>query len=668
MSGFLVKERMVTDPAMTPGKAASVAAAVLLMAGLIAVLPARAETRVQLRVLETTDIHMHVVDYDYFQDRPTVTAGLSRTAALLRSARAEADNSVLVDNGDLLQGNPLGDFIARQRGLGEEEVHPVYKAMNLLDYTVGNIGNHEFNYGLEFLSRSIDGANFPYISSNVFHDDGDDDPRNDRPYFEQYLIVEQTLTAAEGSRHPIDLGFIGFVPPQIMQWDRSHLKGRVVAHDMVEVAERLVPQMRAEGADVVIAIPHSGLSVATRRGMEENATYHLSRVAGIDALMFGHSHRVFPSDTYADVPGVDVAKGTINGVPATMPGFWGSHLGYVDLELAVTADGTWRVVDGRGAVRPIYERDGAETVALVEPDAEVVAAVREEHEATVDYVRRAVGELSAPITSYFALVRDDPSVQIVTDAQRRYVERLLQGTEYAELPVLSASAPFKTGGRGGDNYTVIPAGEIALKHVADLYIYPNTVRAVLMSGGEVREWLEMSAGLFNRIDPEREAPQALINPRFPSFNFDVIDGVSYRIDVSKPPRYDRDGRLINADSYRIVDLTYNGRAVETDQPFVVATNNYRADGGGDFPGLDGSNIIVEAPDSNRDVLAAYILEQEQIDPSADGNWSFAPLDGDPHVTFSSSAKAADLELGPDAGIELIGIGDNGLGQYRLRLD
>ena len=134
------------------------------------------EATVQLRVLETSDIHMHVVDYDYLQDRPSLTVGLARTAALLAIARAEVSNSVLVDNGDLLQGNALGDFMARHRGLQDGDVHPVYKAMNLLDYTVGNIGNHEFNYGLDFLAQSIAGANFPYISANVFHDDGDDDP------------------------------------------------------------------------------------------------------------------------------------------------------------------------------------------------------------------------------------------------------------------------------------------------------------------------------------------------------------------------------------------------------------------------------------------------------------------------------------------------------------
>jgi 2',3'-cyclic-nucleotide 2'-phosphodiesterase/3'-nucleotidase len=623
-----------------------------------------ADANVQLRVLETTDIHVHIVDYDYFQDQQSVTMGLARTAALIEVARAEVKNSILVDNGDLLQGNPLGDFIARQRGLSEGDVHPVYKAMNLLDYTVGNIGNHEFNYGLEFLGQSTAGANFNYINANVFYDDGDDDASNDQPYFDQYIIVDRTLTAEDGSEHNIRIGLIGFVPPQIMNWDMSNLKGRIVAHDIVDTARQLVPQMKAEGADIVVAIPHSGIATVAPHGMDENASYYLSQVPGIDAIMFGHGHRVFPSDTYADLAGVDIENGTINGVPATMPGFWGSHLGYVDLQLTVSDTGEWIVASGIGAVRPIFKRDGSDLIPLVEPVQEIVAAVQEEHAATIEFMRTGVGELSAPINSFFALVRDDPSVQIVTNAQKRYVERLIQGTEFDAMPVLSASAPFKSGGRGGSDYfTDIDAGEIALMHVADLYMYPNTLRAVAVTGAQVREWLEMSAGAFRQIDPQDDTEQELLNSDFSSYNFDVIDGVSYRIDVTQAQRYDNDGKLINAGSHRIVDLSYAGQPIDADQTFIVATNNYRASGG-KFPGLDGSNIVIEAPDTNRSVLADYIFELQTVDPSADNNWSFMPIEGSVNVTFTSSLKAEKALTSEDP-IEKVGVNDAGFGVYRI---
>jgi 2',3'-cyclic-nucleotide 2'-phosphodiesterase/3'-nucleotidase len=631
--------------------------AALLIAGNL-----HADTSVRLRILETTDIHVHIVDYDYYQDQPVETVGLARTATLIAAARAEVRNSILVDNGDLLQGNPLGDYIARQRGLTAEDVHPVYKAMNLLDYTVANVGNHEFNFGLEFLQRSIAGANFPYTSANVFVDDG---ASNDTPYFDQYVIVDRKLVAEDGSEHDIKIGFIGFVPPQIMQWDMSNLKGHVIVRDIVDTALDVVPRMKSDGADIVIAIPHSGLTASEREGMDENASYYLSKVPNINAILFGHSHRVFPGESFADIPGVDIGKGTINGVAATMPGFWGNHLGLVDLQLTVSDTGEWTVTDGVGSVRPIFRRDGDEIIPLVEPMQEILDAVHEEHTATINFVRTGVGEITAPINSFFSLVRDDPSVQIVTNAQKRYVERIIEGTELDGLSVLSASAPFKSGGRGGGDYfTDIDAGEIALKHVADLYIYPNTLRAVSLNGAQVREWLEMSAGVFNQIDPNRRDEQELINRSVPSFNFDVIDGVTYRIDVTQAPRYDSDGKLINADSHRIVDLRFDGKPLDMSQTFIVATNNYRAGGGGGFPGLDGSNIVIEAPDTNRSVLADYIFEMKTIDPSADGNWSFVPISDDVNVTFASSPDA-DKALQPGAAIEKVGMDDNGAGRYRI---
>lgn len=316
-----------------------------LATGLIGALQAgaaAADSAVKLRLLETTDIHVHIVDYDYFQDRPSVAVGLARTAALIEQARGEVTNSLLFDNGDLIQGNPLGDFVARQRGLGEGDVHPVYKAMNLLDYDAANIGNHEFNYGVDFLVRSLDGAEFPYVNANVFIDDGDDDATNDEPFFTPYLILDRTLMAEDGTPHDIKVGVIGFVPPQIMQWDKQNLTGKVITKDIVDTARVFVPQMKAAGADIVVAVPHSSLTTVDRTGLDENATFYLSEVPDIDAILFGHGHIEFPGRRFADLAGVANDNGLVNGVPAVIPGFWGSHLGVIDLDLSVSDTGAWR--------------------------------------------------------------------------------------------------------------------------------------------------------------------------------------------------------------------------------------------------------------------------------------------------------------------------------------
>ena len=628
--------------------------------------PAWAET-VELRLMETADIHVHLVNYDYYRDRQDDTVGLAKVATLLEEARSEVANSILFDNGDLIQGNPMGDYMATVRGLGPGEVHPVYKAMNLLDYAVGNLGNHEFNYGIEFLEAALAGAEFPYISANVYVDDGDDDPSNDQTFIDPYLILDRTVTDTDGAEHLLKIGVIGFTPPQIMVWDRANLMGRLTAKDIVETAELFVPQMKAEGADIVVAIPHSALgSTNERAGMEENASFYLSTVDGIDAIMFGHAHRVFPSEAFAELDGVDVEAGTVNGVPAVMPGFWGSHLGVIDLTLEVN-DGDWTVIGSNVENRPIFAREGRTVISLVDPDETIIEAVAEEHQATLDFVRSAVGRTTAPINSYFALVADDPSIQIVTDAQKWYVEALTDGSDYAGIPVLSAGAPFKAGGRGGpEYYTDVPAGEIAIKNVADLYLYANTVRAVLLNGAQVKDWLEMSANMFNTIDPAAGGEQPLLNPDFPSFNFDVIDGVTYRIDVSQDPKFATDGSLANPDSSRIVDLQFEGKPIDPDQLFVVATNNYRAGGGGNFPHLDGSNVIIEAPDTNRDVIVRYLIEKGEIDPSADNNWALAPVGGDVAVTFESGPAAQAFIEGRDD-VEPIGTNEEGFSVYRLEL-
>lgn len=614
---------------------------------------------VNLRILETTDIHVNLANYDYYQDAETDKYGLVKTASLIKQARSEAKNSLLFDNGDLIQGNPLGDYVAKIDPLQPGETHPVYKAMNLLDYDAGNIGNHEFNYGLDFLKTSLSGSNFPYVNANVYVDDG----TGEKNYFKPYEILDREVVDEDGETHSIKVGVIGFVPPQIMQWDKANLEGKVVTKDIVETAERFIPKMKADGADIIVAIPHSGIGTVTSEGMEENATYDLSKVDGIDAILFGHSHGTFPSAAYDGIEGVDTANGTINGTPAVMPGYWGSHLGLVDLQLQ-HADGKWTVLNGKSSTRGIADKDGKPLVAR---DEEVYKAIEDDHQHTIDWVRSAVGETTAPITSYFSQVKDDPSIQIVTNAQKWYVEKYIQGTEYENIPVLSAGAPFKAGTRGDPTYyTDIPQGELAIKNVADLYLYPNTLQAVLIKGSDVKEWLEMSAGQFNQIDPKKRGEQSLINQEFRSYNYDVIDGVTYEIDVTKPAKYDADGNVINPKSQRIKNLKFNGKKINPKQSFLVATNNYRASGGGHFPGIDGTNIAIQAPDENRNVVIDYIMEQGSINPEADGNWSFSPIKGPATVTFESSPKAKEY-IKDSRTFKYIETKEDGFAKYTIKL-
>ncbi len=627
-----------------------------------------AANQAHLRLMETTDIHVNVFPYDYYADKPNDTMGLARTATIIDSIRAEAANSLLIDNGDVLQGNPMGDYMAYQHGLKDGDVHPVIKAMNTLGYTVGTLGNHEFNYGLDFMFKVLNGANFPFVCANLTKGQLASDPKQDDLFFKPYIIVEKTIKDGAGNESPVKIGFIGFVPPQIMLWDIKNLEGKAQTRDIVEAAKAWVPAMKEAGADIVIALSHSGIDGTAPSEKMENASLHLAAVDGIDAIFTGHQHLVFPGPkTWDGIQNADPVKGTLHGKPAVMAGFWGSHLGLIDLLLE--KDGkSWRIVDFTSEARPIYHRDDKKkVVADVADKKDVIDAAKAEHEATLAYVRTPVGKTSAPLYSYFALVADDPSVQIVSQAQTWYIKQMLADTEFKDLAVLSAAAPFKSGGRGGaDYYTDVPAGDLAIKNIADLYLYPNTVQAVVITGAQVKNWLEMSAGMFNEVKPGTKDAD-LLNADFPSYNFDVIDGVTYQIDLAQPRKFDNDGKVINADANRIQNLQFDGKPIDPERKFVVVTNNYRAGGGGKFPDVAADKVVFQAPDTNRDVIVRYVHEQGTINPSADGNWTFKPVDG-ATATFQSGPKAkqfiADVK---GARIEDAGEGTDGFAKFRLVL-
>jgi 2',3'-cyclic-nucleotide 2'-phosphodiesterase / 3'-nucleotidase len=434
--------------------------------------------------------------------------------------------------------------------------------------------------------------------------------------------------------------------------------------DIAEAAAAWVPEMREAGADLVVALSHSGIAAGGPQGAE-NASLHVAGVEGVDVVVTGHQHQLFPGPTFAGIDGVDQAAGRLRGKPAVMPGFWGSHLGVVDLALARDG-GAWRVMDSAVETRPIYERVDNKPRALVGSEEAILAVARPAHEATLAYVRRPVGRTSVPIQSYFALVADDPSVQVVNDAQLWYARKLHAEGPHRDLPLLAAAAPFKAGGRGGpDYYTDVPAGDLAIRNIADIYLYPNTLRAVLVDGRTLKEWLERSAGIFRRIDPQAGGEQALIDPAFPSFNFDVIDGVTYEIDVTRPARYATDGALADAGAERIVSLRHGGRPVDPAQRFVVVTNNYRAGGGGKFPGLDGGNVVLEAPDLNRDVVVRYVKEAGAIAPAADGNWRLAPTLGGARVVFETG-PGAERYAAERRDVARVGPAEGGFVRYEVR--
>lgn len=495
---------------------------------------------IDLQILETTDLHSYFDNYDYYQDKSSNQFGLALTASLIKQQQAKNKNTILVDNGDILQGNPMGDYVYH-KGLDTEGLHPAYKALNQLNYSVANLGNHDFNFGLDYLNKAISGANFPYINANVYYDDGHRKPL--KPYFRQYLIKSIQLIDTKGKKHTLKIGFIGFVPPQIMLWDKQNLQGKVVVRDIIEVAKELVPKMKQQGADLIIAIPHSGLSNEPYHKGIENAVYYLSQIKGINIILFGHSHGVFPSNDFKNIPNVNLKNGTINGVYATMPGYWGSHLGVINLILS-NKDGKWVIQSGKAQSISVAK-------SKLKPNKAILLALQSDHNGTVKYMNQAVGYSHIPLNSFLALIQFSPSIRIINDAQISYIKSIIKkDKQYKNLPILAAMAPFKAGNRHNDpnGYVNVAQGQLSLKNISDLYAYPNTLVALKINGQQLKEWLECASGQFNQINPNITKKQNLINWQYRTYNFDIIDGINYQINVTKAPRYDNECHVINPNS------------------------------------------------------------------------------------------------------------------------
>lgn len=596
-----------------------------------------------LRLLATTDLHMAVYPHDYYTDRPSPRFGLARALTAIRAARTET--TLLLDNGDVLQGTPMGDAAEA----GDRRPHPMIRAMNLAGYDAATVGNHEFNYGLDFLMGSLADASYPIVTANVVTALGAT-PAEDTTLLPPYTILERRL-GGTGLR----IGVIGFVPPQVANWDKRHLAGRVHLREIVEAGEAWVPRLRAEGVDLVIALCHSGLGAAAPAPMLENAAVPLAGIEGIDVLVTGHSHKLFPGPDYDGLSHVDAAAGRIHGKPAVMPGFWGSHLGIIDLALR---PGPWEIAAAHVTAQPLDPPP--------EPAPDLIEALAEDHAHTLAFVRRPVGETTRPIQSYFSLISDDAALQIVSDAQMAYGRAVLAGTEHQDLPVLSATTPFKAGGTAGpETYTDIAAGALSLRSVADIYPFPNALRILRINGSALADWLERAAGIF-ATSPTDAADVPLLDPAFATHNFDVIDGVSYEIDLSQPPRFAPEGALLSAENTRIRNLRFNGHPVTGDMEFALVTNNYRADGGGRFAGAHAANLIHAPEDANQQILERYVAETGIISPVPDHNWRLRAVPGT-SVLFETG-PGARAHLDAVAHLKLTDLGDrDGFARFRLTL-
>ncbi|MEF8799114.1 MAG: bifunctional 2',3'-cyclic-nucleotide 2'-phosphodiesterase/3'-nucleotidase [Candidatus Bipolaricaulota bacterium] len=594
----------------------------------------------ELSILATSDSEQFLMPYNYMQDKPVEDYGYAKTYTLIKEAREEKENTVLISSGDVIAKSLIGTMEARINPIKEGETQNVVKVYNEVGYDSATVGNHELqDYEMAFFEKARAGARFPWISANIKLADSPEET-----YVEPYTIIEKTING-----ETLKVGVIGFTPPQTMAWGSSYLEGNIIMTDIVEAAREYIPELK-EKSDVIIAAAHTGLSTAPEGsyGARENAGYYLARVDGIDAMILAHDHVQFPTGGYEDVEDIDGKNGTVRGVPTVNAGNWGERLGIIDLKLSKHGD-SWKIKSTEVQLREVNEN--------VKIDPMVEEMVMDIHQDTIDYVRKPIAETSREITSFVSRVMDSSVTQIVNDAQLWWAKRTFSEGEYSDLPILSAAAPFKAGRNNPDHFTVVQEGEVTIGNVADIYMYDNSIRVMQLNGNQIIDWLERSAENFNQIDPAASGTQELLNGDFPAFNYDVIEGINYQIDVTKPV------------GERIVNPTYQGEPLDGDQEFLVVTNDYRAGGGGNFPPcVEEDPVYAPAGKSNRSVIIDYIKEKGEIDPEPTNNWKIKPVDVKGTVTFRSHQDVADyLEKHGIENVEFLRVDENDMGVYRIDL-
>lgn len=603
--------------------------------------------KLRLTLLATTDLHANIRPYNYYLDQAVDDVGLARVATLVDRIRADTPNCLLFDNGDTLQGTPLGDYAAKER-IADGRPHPMIAAMNAMGYDAATLGNHDFDYGLEFLTGAVEGAEFPVVLANVSRSDG-------TAFLSPATILTRNCQDDDGNWHCLRIGVIGLTPPQITQWNAPLLDCALTTHGIVASARKAMENLREQGVDLVVALCHSGIGPKTNHDKLENAIVPLARIAGIDAIVAGHSHSLFPAGTAKD-------NQKPFGIPVVQPGFFGSHLGMIALDIERRGN-EWGVVDSSAHNIPIVANGGDPVIS----NDRVLQVSAADHMATLGFIRRRIGASEKPLHSYFSLITNSALIGLIADAQRVCAQDVLADHPLRDLPLLSVAAPFKAGGRNGaKNFTDIPAGGLSIRNIADLYIYPNAMQILRVSGADIADWLERAACAYNQITPGQQG-QLLLDHSFASYNFDVMIGLTYVIDPSQPARYSADGEDQFAGPGRIRNLCYQGQPVQAEDMFLVATNSYRASGGGHFGAAARSPVVLDPHMSVQDILIRHVAAQSPLTPKPTGTWRFATLPGT-NVIVETGPGALALKPELQAlGLTPAGYGPNGFARFEMDL-
>ena len=547
--------------------------------------PGKHAKRYSLTVMGTTDLHGHVFNWDYFKDAEYADAagnamGLARVSTLVNQIRQEKGrrNTLLLDAGDTIQGTPLTYYFAKVDPITAKggPVHPMAQAMNAIGYDAAALGNHEFNYGIETLRKFEDQCRFPLLGANAL------DAKTLKPAFPPYFIKTFRVPGAP----PVKVAVLGLTNPGIAIWDKAYVQGKLTFPGLEEQAAKWVPKLRSMGADVVVVSAHSGSSGTSSYGdqlpyVENSAALVAQKVPGIDAILVGHAH--------VEIPELKVTNtATGKTVVLSEPLCYAERLSVFDFNL-VFEKGRWTVESVAASLR------NAKTVA---DDPKITRLLKDEHALVVEYVNQVVGTATSTLTTVDARYKDAPIIDLITKVQEDVVKAALVGTAYSSLPVIAQASPFS-------RTSEIPAGNVTIRDLSGLYVYDNTLVAKLLTGAQVRAYLEYSAEYFVQTAADAVVDtEKLTNANGrPDYNYDYVSGFSYDIDIAQ------------AAGSRIKNLTYNGAALDDAQQFVLAVNNYRANGGGAFPHVASATEVWSESTEIRTRIAEWVTAKGVLDPA-----------------------------------------------------
>ncbi|MEU6948223.1 5'-nucleotidase C-terminal domain-containing protein [Streptomyces sp. NPDC046316] len=544
----------------------------------------RPAKRYSFTVMGTTDLHGNVFNWDYFtdkefDDKAHNDVGLAKISTLVDQVREAKGrrNTLLIDAGDTIQGTQLSYYYAKVDPITARRgpVHPMAQAMNAIGYDAAALGNHEFNYGIPVLRKFEEQCDFPLLGANAL------DARTLRPAFPPYSM--HRLRTPHG--RDVKVAVLGLTNPGIAIWDKANVSGKMVFPGLEEQAAKWVPRLRSMGADVVVVSAHSGSSGTSSYGdqlphIENAAGLVAEQVPGIDAILVGHAHTEIPEYRVKN-------RETGKDVVLSEPLKWGQRLTLFDFDL-VWEKGRW-----------VVEKVGAQVLNsnTVEEDPEIVGLLADEHKKVVAYVNQIIGTSSATMATADAPWKDEPIIDLINHVQAETVKQALAGGAYAALPVLSQASCFS-------RTAAIPAGQVTIRDAAGLYVFENTLEARLLTGAQIKDYLEFSARYYVQTPAGAPVDTAKLTNAdgTPDYNYDAVYGVTYEIDIARPA------------GSRIVNLSFGGKPIDPAAQFVLAVNNYRASGGGAFPHVAGARQLWANSDEIRNTIIQWVKAKGSIDP------------------------------------------------------